>query len=83
MNGLRCNVPGDFGTVIVHDNVETAKTATLTTLKSVKESSPALRHAGSLSVSGVGDKEIDSWYSSPFISNFFHGHLITNPQERK
>ncbi|CAI9761807.1 unnamed protein product [Fraxinus pennsylvanica] len=59
-DGEKPDGEGDFGTVIVHDRVKTAKPATQT-LKSIKESPPALRHAGSLSVSEVGDKAIDSW----------------------
>ncbi|XP_022887548.1 serine/threonine-protein kinase dst1 isoform X1 [Olea europaea var. sylvestris] len=81
-DGAKPDGEGDFGTVIVHDNVETAKTATLTTLKSVKESSPALRHAGSLSVSGVGDKEIDSWIGNvPIGGSQASSPMFVSPEQ--
>ncbi|KAL2510101.1 Protein kinase superfamily protein [Forsythia ovata] len=81
-DGAEPDGEGDFGTVIVHDRVESGKTATLTTLKSIKESSPAVRHAGSLSVSGVGDKAIDSWMgNAPIGGSQASSPMIVSPEQ--
>ncbi|KAK2967791.1 hypothetical protein RJ640_008011 [Escallonia rubra] len=50
---------GDFGTVIIRGGVEMDGTATQTPSISAKELSPALRHSGSPSVSGAGDKSVE------------------------
>ncbi|CAA3028882.1 serine threonine- kinase dst1 [Olea europaea subsp. europaea] len=73
---------GDLGTVIVHDRVETGKTATVTTLKSLNEPSPALRHTGSLSISGVGDKAIDSWMGNvPIVGSQASSPMFVSPEQ--
>ncbi|KAI3467230.1 hypothetical protein Pfo_023893 [Paulownia fortunei] len=64
-DGVRTAVEGDFGTVIIHDRVEIGKTATLPASTRAEESSPATGHVGRPSVSGLGDKAIDSWMDSP------------------
>lgn len=64
------SLTGDFGTFIVHDRVETDKTATVPASTRAEESSPATGNVGKPPVSGLGDKAKDSRYSSiSFIVN--------------
>ncbi|XP_073022170.1 serine/threonine-protein kinase 1 isoform X2 [Primulina eburnea] len=52
---------GDYGTVVVHDRLEIDKLATQATLIASDKFSAATRHNESLSVSGLGNKAVDSW----------------------
>ncbi|PIM98007.1 Non-specific serine/threonine protein kinase [Handroanthus impetiginosus] len=65
MDGVQTAVEGDFGTMIVHDRLETGKTATVPASSRAEESSPATGHVGSLSVSRPGVRALDSWMDSP------------------
>lgn len=62
---------GDFGTVIVHDRVETGKTATVPASTRAEESSPAAGFAAKPPVSGAVDKAKDSRYSFISDSSFY------------
>ncbi|XP_075518490.1 uncharacterized protein LOC142552638 isoform X4 [Primulina tabacum] len=58
---------GDYGTVVVHDRLEIDKLANQAALIASDEFAAATRHTESLSVSGLGNKAIDScvqflWY---------------------
>ncbi|XP_011075691.1 serine/threonine-protein kinase STE20 [Sesamum indicum] len=63
-DGVQTAIEGDFGTVIVHDKVEIGRTATPTSTRA-EESFSATRRLGSISVSRIGDKALDSWLDSP------------------
>ncbi|KAL8533613.1 hypothetical protein ACS0TY_009859 [Phlomoides rotata] len=63
-DGGQTAVEVDFGTVIVRDRVEIAKTAALSVSTRAEESSPATGHVGSPTVS-VGDKAKDSQMDGP------------------
>ncbi|KAK4430094.1 Serine/threonine-protein kinase dst1 [Sesamum alatum] len=63
-DGVQSAVEGDFGTVIVHDKVEIGRTATPTSTRA-EESFSTTRRLGSLSISRLGDKALDSWLDSP------------------
>ncbi|XP_075518481.1 uncharacterized protein LOC142552638 isoform X2 [Primulina tabacum] len=52
---------GDYGTVVVHDRLEIDKLANQAALIASDEFAAATRHTESLSVSGLGNKAIDSW----------------------
>ncbi|PIN16757.1 Mitogen-activated protein kinase kinase kinase kinase (MAP4K), germinal center kinase family [Handroanthus impetiginosus] len=59
-DGVQTAVEGNFGTMIVHDRLETGKTATVPASSRAEESSPATGHVGSLSVSRPGVRALDS-----------------------
>ncbi|XP_075518491.1 uncharacterized protein LOC142552638 isoform X5 [Primulina tabacum] len=53
---------GDYGTVVVHDRLEIDKLANQAALIASDEFAAATRHTESLSVSGLGNKAIDSCF---------------------
>ncbi|GFQ05293.1 serine/threonine-protein kinase dst1 [Phtheirospermum japonicum] len=59
-DGGQTAVEGDFGTVVIHDRVEIGKTATVSASTRAEQSSAAPGHVGRPSVSGPGDKAIDT-----------------------
>ncbi|KAL0386105.1 UNVERIFIED_CONTAM: Serine/threonine-protein kinase dst1 [Sesamum radiatum] len=63
-DGVQTAIEGDFGTVIVHEKVEIGRTATPTSTRA-EESFSATTRLGSISVSRLGDKALDSWLDSP------------------
>ncbi|XP_057777369.1 serine/threonine-protein kinase 1 isoform X2 [Salvia miltiorrhiza] len=64
---VKTAVEGDFGTVIIHDRVDTGKTATVPASTRTEESSPATGHVGKPPVGGPGDKAKDSRIETPPI----------------
>ncbi|KAL0358199.1 UNVERIFIED_CONTAM: Serine/threonine-protein kinase dst1 [Sesamum calycinum] len=63
-DGVQTAIGGDFGTVIVHEKVEIGGTATPTSTRA-EESFSATTRLGSISVSRLGDKALESWLDSP------------------
>ncbi|KAL3631251.1 hypothetical protein CASFOL_024235 [Castilleja foliolosa] len=59
-DGGQTAVEGDFGTVVIHDRAEIGRTATVSASTRAEQSSAVTGHIGRPSVSGPGDKAIES-----------------------